>query len=324
MEGNIAWMLVSAALVLFMTPGLALFYGGMDRSRNVLNMLMMSFTALGIVCALLATRAVLGLFLIGWSVLKAHLKEAGTYRYIEEVAADKGYHKGEALQACGLLNGLGIRTYVPEPESKYERKWTDKSPLERKAVENNRRRMKRKRNRRFAFVHQSLEFFRPARPTHEVDPLVAAHVADEPRQLTRVREQGPLPVELVDAVGQRAQQLLEEAHARADFLLVPGIGECAVEHVQVLRRADGYELAIRAGQAQVVSRDLADDGAVELAGPVAQRSPETGRAELPALRDGARPGRAAVRSVRQRIRRRRALRCGPMGPRSPPRPGSRG
>jgi transposase len=57
--------------------------------------------------------------------------------------ADKGYHKGEALQACGLLNGLGIRTYVPEPESKYERKWTDKSPLERRAIENNRRRMKR-------------------------------------------------------------------------------------------------------------------------------------------------------------------------------------
>lgn len=35
--------MVSAALVLFMTPGLALFYGGMDRTRNVLNMLMMNF-----------------------------------------------------------------------------------------------------------------------------------------------------------------------------------------------------------------------------------------------------------------------------------------
>jgi len=42
-SGNVAWILVSAALVLFMTPGLALFYGGMDRSRNVLNMLMMNF-----------------------------------------------------------------------------------------------------------------------------------------------------------------------------------------------------------------------------------------------------------------------------------------
>ena len=42
-SGNIAWVLISAALVLFMIPGLAFFYGGMDRSRNVLNMLMMNF-----------------------------------------------------------------------------------------------------------------------------------------------------------------------------------------------------------------------------------------------------------------------------------------
>jgi len=47
--GNAAWVLGSAALVLFMTPGLALFYGGMDRSRNVLNMLMMNFWCLLIV-----------------------------------------------------------------------------------------------------------------------------------------------------------------------------------------------------------------------------------------------------------------------------------
>jgi Amt family ammonium transporter len=46
---DIAWVLASAALVLFMTPGLALFYGGMDRSRNVLNMLMMNFWCLLIV-----------------------------------------------------------------------------------------------------------------------------------------------------------------------------------------------------------------------------------------------------------------------------------
>ena len=44
--GDAAWVLMSAALVLFMTPGLALFYGGMDRSRNVLNMLMMNFWCL--------------------------------------------------------------------------------------------------------------------------------------------------------------------------------------------------------------------------------------------------------------------------------------
>ena len=44
-----AWMMVSCALVLLMTPGLALFYGGLVRSRNVLSTFMHSFMAMGIV-----------------------------------------------------------------------------------------------------------------------------------------------------------------------------------------------------------------------------------------------------------------------------------
>lgn len=48
-EGNTAWILVCAALVLMMTPALALFYGGMVRSKSVLNMMMMSFSAIGVV-----------------------------------------------------------------------------------------------------------------------------------------------------------------------------------------------------------------------------------------------------------------------------------
>jgi Amt family ammonium transporter len=48
-EGTIAWLLISSALVLFMTPGLALFYGGMVRSKNVLNMLMKNFFTIAIV-----------------------------------------------------------------------------------------------------------------------------------------------------------------------------------------------------------------------------------------------------------------------------------
>ena len=51
-SGATAWVLAASALVLFMTPGLALFYGGMARSKSVLNMLMMSFSALGIVSVL--------------------------------------------------------------------------------------------------------------------------------------------------------------------------------------------------------------------------------------------------------------------------------
>ncbi|WP_370291444.1 ammonium transporter [Nocardioides sp.] len=60
-NGYYTWMLVSASLVLLMTaPGLALFYGGMSRTKSVLNMLMMSFSALGVVGIVYA--------LWGWSM----------------------------------------------------------------------------------------------------------------------------------------------------------------------------------------------------------------------------------------------------------------
>jgi Amt family ammonium transporter len=48
-NGDTAWTLISAALVLFMTPGLAVFYGGMIRGKNVLAMLMMNYIAIGVV-----------------------------------------------------------------------------------------------------------------------------------------------------------------------------------------------------------------------------------------------------------------------------------
>ncbi len=54
-SGATAWVLVSAALVLFMTPGLAFFYGGMVRARNVLGMLMQNFFAMGLISVLWAT-----------------------------------------------------------------------------------------------------------------------------------------------------------------------------------------------------------------------------------------------------------------------------
>ncbi len=47
-SGNTAWVLIATALVLFMTPGLALFYGGMVRSKNVLGMLMQNIFAMGL------------------------------------------------------------------------------------------------------------------------------------------------------------------------------------------------------------------------------------------------------------------------------------
>ncbi|MGH8980324.1 MAG: ammonium transporter [Acidimicrobiales bacterium] len=55
--GDTAWVLVSAALVLFMTPGLALFYGGMVRSKGVLAIMMQSFVCMGLVSVLWAVVA---------------------------------------------------------------------------------------------------------------------------------------------------------------------------------------------------------------------------------------------------------------------------
>ena len=47
-QADNAWVLVSSALVLLMTPGLALFYGGMTRSKNVLSTMMHSFFVMGL------------------------------------------------------------------------------------------------------------------------------------------------------------------------------------------------------------------------------------------------------------------------------------
>jgi len=48
-SGDTAWILISSALVMLMTPGLALFYGGMARRKNLLSTIMMSFAALGLI-----------------------------------------------------------------------------------------------------------------------------------------------------------------------------------------------------------------------------------------------------------------------------------
>jgi Amt family ammonium transporter len=53
-SGDTAWVLISTALILFMTPGLAFFYGGMVRSKNVLGMLMQNYFAIGLISVLWA------------------------------------------------------------------------------------------------------------------------------------------------------------------------------------------------------------------------------------------------------------------------------
>src|SRR3954447_6706871 len=68
-SGDTAWVLGATALVMFMTPGLALFYGGMVRARNVLTMLMQNFFCLGLVSVL-------------WAVLVYSIAFGGTNKWI--------------------------------------------------------------------------------------------------------------------------------------------------------------------------------------------------------------------------------------------------
>jgi Amt family ammonium transporter len=67
-SGATAWVLTSAALVAFMTPGLAFFYAGMVRSKNVLGMLMQNFFAMGLISVL-------------WAVAGFSLAFGGTGKY---------------------------------------------------------------------------------------------------------------------------------------------------------------------------------------------------------------------------------------------------
>jgi len=82
--GDTAWMLASAALVLLMTPGLAFFYGGMVRAKGVLNMMMMSISAMGVVGVL-------------WVL----------YGYSESFGEDTGHLIGDPTQFFGLKGLIG-------------------------------------------------------------------------------------------------------------------------------------------------------------------------------------------------------------------------
>lgn len=100
--GSTAWMLVSASLVLLMTPGLALFYGGMSRGKSVLNMMMMSFGALGVVGVIYV--------LWGWSMSYGTQDVAGIFANPFEQFGLSGTIYDEAGEY--LLDGFGVPMIV--------------------------------------------------------------------------------------------------------------------------------------------------------------------------------------------------------------------
>jgi transposase len=76
---------------------------------------------------------------------QTNLNEAQTGAEIKDVAADKGYHATEQLTA--MAEHTPYRTYIPEPELKHNRRWTDKPAEQKDAVYANRRRVKGERGK---------------------------------------------------------------------------------------------------------------------------------------------------------------------------------
>jgi transposase len=76
------------------------------------------------------------------SILTAqtHLEQSGSSAEIEEVVADKGYHTNEHLADAEEMD---LRTCIPEPKSRYPRRWTDKPAEQQRAVANSRRGLSR-------------------------------------------------------------------------------------------------------------------------------------------------------------------------------------
>jgi Amt family ammonium transporter len=103
--GNTAWLLVSSALVLLMTPGLALFYGGLNRAKGVLNMMMMSFVSIGLVAIIWVVYGFTLAFGVNDSAAANDF--IGSFTQYLGTPADK---QGEIWMLAGA--STGIPTYV--------------------------------------------------------------------------------------------------------------------------------------------------------------------------------------------------------------------
>jgi len=87
-QADTAWMLISTALVLLMTPALAFFYGGLARSKNALNTMMMSFISLAFVG-------------VAWALIGYTLAFSGTNQWIGDLA--NVFLNGVGLEAKGTI-----------------------------------------------------------------------------------------------------------------------------------------------------------------------------------------------------------------------------
>ena len=110
-------MLASAALVLLMTPGLAFFYGGMVRAKGVLNMVMMSISAMGVVTVLWVV--------YGYSMSFGN-DTAILFGNPTQFFGLKGLIGGQWRRAVAAVPGAGIAAVAAGRRSMF--RWSARSP----------------------------------------------------------------------------------------------------------------------------------------------------------------------------------------------------
>ncbi|GAB2489099.1 ammonium transporter [Luteococcus sediminum] len=106
--GDTAWLLVSAALVLMMTPALSLFYGGMVRSRGVLNMMMMSASSMGVVGVLWVLFGYSAVFGESWHGLIGNPFQYWGMAGLETAVVGPEGHQVPALAFAGLQVAFAV------------------------------------------------------------------------------------------------------------------------------------------------------------------------------------------------------------------------
>jgi Amt family ammonium transporter len=97
--GDTAWVLVSAALVLLMTPALAFFYGGMVRAKHTLAMLMQNFTAIAVVS-------------VTWVLIGFSWAFGGTGKFLGDLHYLGMHHLGDVVPALGSLQTTPTVVFV--------------------------------------------------------------------------------------------------------------------------------------------------------------------------------------------------------------------
>ena len=107
-SGDTAWVLISTALVILMTPGLAFFYGGLVRSRNVLNTMMMSLVLMAIV----GVTWVLWGYSLAFSVTKDALTESGFAQGLEGMIGNLNWMFLNGVEA-GAPDPIGYAATIP-------------------------------------------------------------------------------------------------------------------------------------------------------------------------------------------------------------------